>query len=125
MAPRKLKAKFKSISTSTETRQSKRLREQNNNILDSPKKLCYDPSSISLEKRDVRYCKVIEKQSVPTLKSLRIDSLDEDDFCGFIEKDVEDHGDWVKRVVAHLKVEQEVIDEYVAAEPPSVNACNS
>ena len=79
MAPKKLRAKFKSISTSTGTRQSKRLREQNDNILDSPKKLCYAPSSISLEKRDLRYCKVIEKQSVPTLKSLRVCSLDEDD----------------------------------------------
>ena len=67
MAPRKVKGKSNSSSTSTRTRQSKRLLDQNENILDSPKKLCYNPSSSSLEKRDLPYCKAIEKQSVPTL----------------------------------------------------------
>ena len=95
MAPRKLRKKSNSINTSTGTRQSKRLLDQNENILDSPKKLCYNPSSSSLEKRDLQYCKAIEKQSVPKLKSLRVYSVDEDDedeFCGFIQEDVEDHG---------------------------------
>ena len=127
MAPRKLRKKVNSINTSTGTRQSKRLLDQNETILDSPKKLCYNPSSSSLEKRDLQYCKAIEKQSVPTLKSLRVDSVDEDDedeFCGFIQKDVQDNGDWVKRTVANLEIAQELMDEYIAAEPADADACS-
>ena len=70
MAPRKLRGISKASSNVTGTRQSKRLRDQEDNIPDSPKKLHYDPSSIHMEKRDLRYCNVVEKQSVSTLKSL-------------------------------------------------------
>ena len=67
----------------TGRRMSKRLRDQEDNTHDSPKKLQYDPSSSHMEKRDSRYCKVVEKQPAPTLKSLRfsLDEEDEEDFC--------------------------------------------
>ena len=87
---------------------------------------CYNPSSSCLEKRDVQYCKAM--QSVPTLKSLRIYSIDdddEDDFCGFIQEDAKNHGEWVKRQVANLESAQEVMDEYIAAEPAGADAFSS
>ena len=50
---------------------------------------------------------------------------DEEDFCGFLQDDVKDHGDWVRHQVAKLNVHQEFIDQYVAAAPASVAAGSS
>ena len=72
----------------------------------------------------VTTCKsTVEKQPAPTLKSLRF-SLDEEDedFCGFIHDDVKDRSDWVKHQVTVLKETQELIDQFVQAEPVNVAA---
>ena len=78
MAPRKAKKKSNSMNTATVTRQAKRRLDQNETIADSPKKLCYNPSSNSLEKRDEQYCKTIEKSKLKSLRVYSIDEVDED-----------------------------------------------
>ena len=67
MAPRKAKKKSNSMNTATVTRQAKRRLDQNETIADSPKKLCYNPSSNSLEKCDEQYCKTIEKSKLSVM----------------------------------------------------------
>ena len=120
MAPRKAKKKSNSMNTATVTRQAKRRLDQNETIADSPKKLCYNPSSNSLEKRDEQYCKTIEKSKLKSLRVYPIDEDDEDDFCGFNKEDAEDNSYWVKRAVASLECAQEVI----AAEPADADHSN-
>ena len=119
MGPRKPRgisqASMESSSNVTVRKMSKRLCDQEDITHDSLKKLQYDPSSSHMEKRDSRYCKVVEKQPAPTLKSLRfsLDEEDEEDFCGFIHDDVKDRSDWVKHQVTVLKETQELIDQFV------------
>ena len=114
--------------------------DQEDNAPDSAKNLHYNPVSVHIKKRDSQYCKVVEKkQPVPIikhsshssslLKSLRIsfDEEDEEKFIGFRKDEVMENGDKVRRLLPLLNpnFQQELLDQYIEAEPASVAAGSS
>ena len=120
MAARKDKKECNSKNTKTAPRQAKRRCDENKTIAASPKKLCYNPSSNSLEKRDEQFRKAIEKSKLKSLRVYPIDEDDEDDFRGFIKEDAENNSNRVKRAVASLESAQKVI----AAKPAGADHSN-
>ena len=107
-----------SSKATTSQRMSKRLRGSEDNIQGSPKKLQYDPSSSQMEKRDLSYCKVVDKQPAPNLKSLRfsMDEEDEDEFCGFKLEEVKIRSDLTKYQIIKLNEAKEIMHEILLDE---------
>ena len=86
--------------------------------MDSPKDFSYHPTSSYIEKRDSKYCKVIEKAKKVTLKSFRVkldeeDTYEEDkyDFCGFSQDQAKENNDMVMKNVYILKERKQLINQ--------------
>ena len=121
MAPRRAKKKCISKKTTAVPRQEKRRCDENETIADSPKKICYNKSSTSMEKRDKEYCTTIAKSKLKSLRVSPIKEDDEDDFCGFNKDDAEDNSYWVTRKIANIEFAQAVIAAEPANEDQSEN----
>ena len=119
MAPRKAKNKSISKKTTTVPRQEKRRCDENKTIADSPKKICYNKSSSSMEKRDKQYCTTIEKSKLKSLRVSPDDEDDEDDFGGFNKDDADDNSYWVKRKISILEFAQDILIDELTSEGQS------